>query len=472
MGGGFSGSMLALQLARLPNQELIACDVHLVEPRPVPGPGLAYTARRPEYLLNVRSQFLSAFPDQPDHFLNWLRVTQASACENDFCSRQSYGRYLQQLISQVLEWPSSNGIRCKWHNLTAQAVTVAPDGQSARVKLSSGTEIHSDYVVLALGNFPPPPPTPADLRYLQHPAYHGNPWAQGALREIAADDTVLLIGTGLTAIDVLLGLRADGHRGQITVVSGHGRWPLAYQDEPTPYPSFYAQELAGLSQVADVLKVVRRHVREAERLGIGWQAVIDSLRPDLGRIWAAWPSVEQARFLRHLAGIWSVVRHRSPPQNAQALQQMLDAGLVRVERGRVRAIEPETAGQGLVVTVQAGTQQPARPLTARHVINCTGPLLDYSRIQTPLVVGLREAGHLVPDALRLGIITNECGALLDAQGTASSVLFTLGPSRRPAYFESTAVPELRGQATELAQELGRRLLKGTESSFSSSEEKS
>ncbi len=449
--------MLALQLARLPNQELFACDVHLVEPRPVPGPGLAYTARRPEYLLNVRSKSLSAFPDQPDHFVNWLRVTQSDECENGFCSRQSYGRYLQQLISQVLEWPSSNGIRCKWHNMTAQAVTVAPDGQSARVKLSSGTEIHSDYVVLALGNFPPLPPTGPDLRYLQHPAYHGNPWARGALRDIGADDTVLLIGTGLTAIDVLLGLQADGHRGQITVVSGHGRWPLAHQRQPDSYPSFYATELAGQRRVGDVLNIVRRHVREAQHQGIGWQAVIDSLRPDLGRIWAAWPPVEQARFLRHLAGIWSVVRHRSPPQNANALQQMLDTGLVRMEKGRVRAIAAEP--QELVVTVRNETQQPARPLRAQHVINCTGPLLDYSRIDAPLVTGLREAGYLVPDALRLGIVTDEHGALYNTQGQASAVLFTLGPSRRPAYFESTAVPELRSQATELAQELGHRLLR-------------
>lgn len=448
--------MLALQLARLSNQELIACDVHLVEPRPVPGPGLAYTARRPEYLLNVRSESLSAFPDQPDHFANWLRVTQSEGCENGFCSRQSYGRYLQQLISQVLEWPSSNGIRCTWHNLTAQAVTVAPDGKSARVKLSSGTEIRSDYVVLALGNFPPPPPARTDVRYLQHPAYHANPWARGALREIGADETVLLIGTGLTAIDVLLGLRADGHRGQITVVSRHGRWPVAHQPEPDSYPSFYATELAGLRGVGQVLHVVRRHVREAQRLGISWQAVIDSLRPDLGRIWAAWPLAEQARFLRHLAGIWSVVRHRSPPQNAQAVQHMLATGLVQMEKGRVRNIEP--MAHELVVTVQAGTTQPARRLTASHVINCTGPLLDYSRIDAPLVVGLREAGHLVPDALRLGILTDEHGALHDGQGQASPVLFTLGPSRRPAYFESTAVPELRSQATELARELGRRLL--------------
>ncbi|RSK47786.1 hypothetical protein EI291_14410 [Hymenobacter rigui] len=447
--------MLAVQLARLSGDLPYACDVHLVEPRPVPGPGLAYTARRPEYLLNVRSQFLSAFPDQPDHFQNWLRLTSSEICQQSFCSRQSYGRYMQQLVSQVLEWPSLNGFRFTWHNQTARSVVVQPDSKAATVQLSDGTELLSEYVVLALGNFPPPPPTTRSTEYLAHANFHGNPWAQGALRNIDTHDSVLLIGTGLTAIDVLLGLRADGHQGTVTAVSGHGRWPAAHEFQQTSYPDFYASELAGADTVLAVLQTVRRHVRIAKVQGINWRTVLDTLRPHLGRIWAGWPLPEQARFLRHLAGIWSVVRHRSPPQNASIISEMLQSGQVQSEVGRVRDIVPMT--KNLRVTVQKG-QEPPRQLIARHVIACTGPLLDYSRIQEPLVVGLRTSGNLQPDELHLGIQTDAYGALLNAQGQASEVLFTLGPSRRPAFFESTAVPELREQAVELARELGRRLL--------------
>ncbi|MCA8831219.1 FAD/NAD(P)-binding protein [Hymenobacter pini] len=454
IGGGFSGSMLAVQLARLSGDLPYDCDVHLVEPRPVPGPGLAYTARRPEYLLNVRSQFLSAFPDQPDHFQNWLRVTSPEICQQGFCSRQSYGRYMQQLVSQVLEWPSLNGFRFTWHNQAAKSVEVHPDGSGATVQLLDGTELPSHYVVLALGNFPPPPPTTRSTEYLDHANYHGNPWAQSALRNIGTHDSVLLIGTGLTAIDVLLGLRTDGHQGTVTTVSGHGRWPAAHAFQEASYPDFYATELQGTDTVLAVLQVVRKHVRTAEAQGINWRTVLDTLRPHLGAIWAGWPLLEQARFLRHLAGIWSVVRHRSPPQNAATIGEMLRTGQVKPEIGRVRDITPMT--NNLRVTVQKG-QEPPRQLMARHVITCTGPLLDYSRIREPLVVGLRETGHLQPDPLHLGIQTDEHGALLHAQGHASEVLFTLGPSRRPAFFESTAVPELREQAVVLAAELGKRL---------------
>lgn len=454
IGGGFSGSMLAVQLAQLAGQPF-QCDVHLVEPRPAPGPGLAYTARRSEYLLNVPAKALSAFPEQPDHFQNWLRVTGAEeGCQEGFCTRQSYGRYLQQLVSQVLEWPALNGMTCQWHSSSALSVEPDPDGSGAVVRLRNGQLIRSDLVVLALGNFPPAVPTLPPHAYVSHPGYHGSPWASGALSGIKPTDDVLLLGSGLTAVDVLLGLRADGHQGRLLVVSQHGRWPTTACPTAAPYPSFWADELADLTSVGAVLRVVRRHVAAAQARGLPWQPVLDSLRPHLPSIWAGWPLAEQSRFLRHLAGIWSVLRHRSPPGNAAIIGQLLASGRVQQLRGRAREIVP--ADDALRVTVSR-TGQPDQQLTAQHVITCTGPLLDYRRIQEPLVVQLREAGQLIPDPLGLGMLTSADGALLDANGQASEILFTIGPSRRPAYFESTAVPELRAQAVTLARLLGQRL---------------
>ncbi|UOQ52637.1 FAD/NAD(P)-binding protein [Hymenobacter cellulosivorans] len=440
--------MLLVQLAHLPGGPYDV-DVHLVEPRAVPGPGLAYSARRKEYLLNVRAPFLSAFPQEPNHFLNWLAASKTPVCPSDFCSRQTYGKYLQQLTESVLAWPAANGLRFFCHHQKAVAATLTQDGRSATVQLADGHEIRSRRVVLALGNFPPAPDLRLSAEVRRHPGYHSNPWGPQALQNIAPHHSVLLIGSGLTAMDVLLGLAADGHHGPVTVVARSGRWPSVHGPLGQSYLSFYANELAGLTSVAEVVRVVRRHVRQAQQQGQDWRPVIDSLRPDLGRIWQAWPQAEQARFLRHVASIWSVVRHRSPPQNAAAVQRMLDAGIVRMQLGKVTHIE--TAGTDLQVEVTRGKQR--QQVRVQHVISCTGPLLDYSRIPDPLVSSLRAAGHLVPDALHLGITTDEHGALCTAQGQVSDVFYTLGPSRRPAYFESTAVPELRTQAAALAQHL-------------------
>jgi uncharacterized NAD(P)/FAD-binding protein YdhS len=106
---------------------------------------------------------------------------------------------------------------------------------------------------------------------------------------------------------------------------------------------------------------------------------------------------------------------------------------------------------GLIVETSVGTLRVAR------VINCTGPACDYARLDLPLVVQMRRAGWLTPDPLHLGIDTADDGRLLDADGQPVDDLYTLGPLRRPALWESTAIPEIRQQAMELAKLLTRPL---------------
>ncbi|OGX85743.1 FAD/NAD(P)-binding protein [Hymenobacter glacialis] len=451
VGGGFAGTALALQLRRQP--ALAQAEIHLIEPRAVPGPGLAYTARRPEYLLNVRPGSLSLYPDAPQHFADWLRLQPESAAGvPEFAARTTYGRYLHEELTAVLADAGGGAAGVQWHQTTAVAAPLRSGGRR-EVVLADGTTLLSNFVVLALGNYPPPPPAAPDYRYLHHPAYHADPWATGNLRRIGPDDDVLLIGSGLTAVDVLLALRQDGHRAPITVVARHGRWPKAHGPVGVSYPNFYP-ELAAETTVSGVLAVFRRHLRTAAAQGIDWRPVLDSLRPDLGRIWAAWPLCEQRRFLRHLVGLWAVARHRSPPGNAEAVEALTAAGLVQLHVGTVREIIPD--GDGLRVRVRPH-DAPGSWHVARHVVCCAGPLLDYGRIADPLVMSLRDAGHLSPDCLRLGLQTDAHGALRGADGVVSTTLFTLGPSRRPAYFESTAVPELRQQAADLAAEIARRV---------------
>lgn len=458
IGGGVAGSLLALQLTRLPGGPW-PLDVTVVEPRPRLGPGTAYATERPEWLLNVRSAGLSALPNEPDHFAQWLQHAGLADCPNGFCSRQTYGRYLETLLEPALAAPAANGVRLRWLNTRAVAAEpLSGPGPALRVRLADATSLDAHTVVLALGNFAPAPPVQPAADYAQHPRFHANPWLPGALRRIGPDDSVLLIGTGLTALDVLVALRADGHRGPLQAVSRHGHWPAPHTPAPvTPYPSYYATHLAGLRTVNEVLRVVRQQVSQAEATGYNWRAVLDALRPDLGRIWAAWPLAERRRFLRHLATRWSNLRHRNPPRNAAVLEELLSSGRLQVQHGRVRQIQPRGDAQ---LAVRLTRHYVSTELTADHVVLCTGPQLDYAQLDDPLVLSLRQAGLLLPDALHLGISTTAEGALLAASGAASDCLFTLGASLRPLWFESTAVPELRQQAATLAALLGQRLANG------------
>ena len=67
IGGGFSGTALAVQLLRRSGG-----PVTLIERSGAWGPGLAYGTRCDRHLLNVRAERMSLFPDDPDHFTRWL----------------------------------------------------------------------------------------------------------------------------------------------------------------------------------------------------------------------------------------------------------------------------------------------------------------------------------------------------------------------------------------------------------------
>jgi uncharacterized NAD(P)/FAD-binding protein YdhS len=454
IGGGFAGTALALHLTRQPGP--LPLEVALIEPRSVPGPGLAYSAPWPELLLNVRPHNLSVWADQPAHFAEWLaQQPEAASSLPEFAPRATYGRYLAQELAAALATPATNGVRLRHYATTAVAAPLLPDGRRA-VQLADGRTLPSYATVLALGNFPPAPPTApgTDQRYLLHPGYHADPWAPGTLASIGPAEPVLLIGAGLTTVDMLLALRAQGHSALVQVVARRGRWPAAHGPASLPsYPDFYP-ELAAETTVTGVLRHLRQHLTMATAQNLDWRPVLDALRPNLGRIWAAWPLAEQRRFLRHLAGRWTQARHRMVPGAAALLADMQASGHLRTQPGRVVEIEP--AGSGLRVGV-AQPGQAKQWLAAPHVVCCAGPLLDYSRLAVPLVQQLRASGCLTPDVLRLGIATDDNGALLGADGHPSAGgLFTLGATRRPAYFESTAVPELRQQAAALAEVLARR----------------
>ncbi|MFN3432504.1 MAG: FAD/NAD(P)-binding protein, partial [Candidatus Sericytochromatia bacterium] len=69
LGGGFSGTMVAANLLRRASGPL---TVAVVERREALGRGVAYSTTESCHLLNVPAGAMSAWPDEPGHFLDWL----------------------------------------------------------------------------------------------------------------------------------------------------------------------------------------------------------------------------------------------------------------------------------------------------------------------------------------------------------------------------------------------------------------
>jgi uncharacterized NAD(P)/FAD-binding protein YdhS len=89
-------------------------------------------------------------------------------------------------------------------------------------------------------------------------------------------------------------------------------------------------------------------------------------------------------------------------------------------------------------------------LRVTQVINCTGPEVDCRKIENPLLTNLLRQKLVHPDPLFMGLDVAWDGAVIGAYGEASDFLYTIGPSRKGSLWETTAVPEIRVQAAQLA----------------------
>jgi len=438
IGGGFSGAMLAVRLLPAPEGRV---SVTFIERSAQAGRGVAYATRCDGHLLNVRARNMSAYPEAPDHFVKWAQQNHSSCVRpDDYLPRPVYGAYIESQFREAAR-SHADQLRC----IQDEAISITPVGSATEIGLASGQAIVADKVVLALGHFPP-----ADLalpgRGSKDSRFLANPWAENSLADPGLLNSVLLIGSGLTSVDVAIELRARGFNGTIHILSRRGLLPQSHKIV-APSPVAWNEDCPRTAR--ELLRLIRSRVEAAGRQGSDWRAVIDSLRPFTQEIWRSFPLQEQKRFLRHLRAYWDVHRHRVDGRIGDQLASQLRNGQIRAHAGRITECREDNSG------VHVAYRDRKNGLISRfsvdYVINCTGPESDYRKVGNPLLSDLFAKKLARPDQLSLGLDVADDGALLDALGEPSNSLYTLGPLRKGLLWESIAVPELRVQVSEMAK---------------------
>lgn len=422
VGGGFSGAMLAARLAEA------GVASTLIDRTGGFGLGVAYGAAEPWHRLNVRSARMSALADRPDDFVDWLKIhAPGEADPLGFAPRPLYGRYVQDRLA---------GVQTARPGLIDTVVGAVTELAADAAILADGRRIGARALVLATGNPPPRTAEPA------HPGVIADPWRPGALDEVRPSDQVLLLGSGLTMIDVALSLEARGWLGRATALSRRGVSPRRHGPQPDPAAPTDPRLAAGpLSRRL----AVARDLAEAA----GWRPIMEALRPTAAELWRDLPGPERRRALRHLRPWWDVHRHRLAPQVHDPVQALIDADRLEVVAGRLISVQP---GHGVLsVTWRARGQAAARTLTADRLIDCTGPGHDPARDR--LTAPLLAAGEARLDASGLGLDLDGEGRLIGADGRPRPRLFALGPPACGAYWETIAVPDIRLRIERMVQVL-------------------
>jgi uncharacterized NAD(P)/FAD-binding protein YdhS len=411
VGAGYSGTIAAVELARAAP----GADIILIEKSGRFAQGAAYGTTSPGHLLNVRARNMSALAGEPGHFAAWAAGQGHGA--DDYVPRRDYRRYLASLLDRAADVT----------RVTGEAIAV----EEGAVRLASGELIHCDAVVIAGGNYPSRLPAAFGAQAIHDP---WGPEGAARLAEAAArGGELLLVGTGLTMVDMAVSLEEAGFSGRILAASRRGLVPRAHISPAAPPLDWQPPARLG---------ALVRAVRAREP----WRASVDGLRPHSVALWQGLTEAERRRFLRHLRPWWDVHRHRIAPRVAARIEAMRASGRLDVAAARVARVEGEW-----VTLARRGGGEIRRRFDA--VVNCTGPEGDIGRIGDPLIRSLLASGRARADSLGLGLDVDRDSRL--AGSGASPALYALGPLTKGAFWEIVAVPDIRGQAAGVAQAIAR-----------------
>ena len=450
LGGGFSGAMTAAQLLR----HGFNVRVVLIERRGTVGEGLAYGTREAEHLLNVPAGRMSAWPDRPNDFLEWATRRDASVRPGDFLPRRWYGEYLRETLHGT-----ASGSHAKLEVLLEEARRVArhPAG-GWMVHFEHGPPLRADDVVLAIGHRPPSDP----LRTLwtgPRDRFLADPWQPFDIRAIPPDESVAILGSGLTAVDTVLSLVHGRRSAPIVLISRNGLLPHSHALAPVPAAELgpFVEELfeADSSLRASTLaRAIHRRARRHVAEGGDWRAIVDGLRPHTAKLWQSLSDRERTKFLARLRPYWEIHRHRMAPWIAERLSELRREGTVLLQPGQVVAADATPAG----VRIDVRPRGADRTLSATYhwVINCTGPAPSNRAEASPVIGSLLVHGWVRRDPLSLGLDATSDGQSIAADGTVVPDLLVVGTLRKPLLWESTAVPELRQQAAQVAERILQR----------------
>lgn len=437
VGGGFAGAAVVSHVAARATTPL---HIVLYEPAERLGRGVAYGASGEHLLLNVAAGRLSLWPDKPGDFASWCGATGRPVAPGDFLPRGWFGEYAESAMTATLR----NASRLvSFEHLRAEATGVRVGEDGALVVMDRvGGERGVSHVVLALGNGPPKVP-PVFRGLVGDSRLVVDPFKPGAVGGVArAARRVLLVGVGLTMIDVALTLEREGFAGKIVAVSRRGVLPCAHGASNASEHAVWAAALDG-----DDLRRIARAVRTRGRAH-EWRGVIDAMRPHTGRLWRAMNEVDRARFLDRLAVYWDAHRHRCPPSSAARVEAMRRRGALRV--GAVEILSVHAAGETIDVAVREKRSGAVAHEPFDAVVLCTGPNPDIHARRSALIDSLRAAGLLCADRHGLGVACDTDGRLLGADGAPSAAVSAIGPLRKGEAWESTAAPEIAAQAEALA----------------------
>ena len=440
IGGGFSGAMLARHLLNS-KQNL---EIYIFNNDAKFGRGIAYQAQIDSLLLNVPAGKMSAYSNQPDHFVDWLnKKNKKSKDEFDqkFVARNEYGCYLSEIWEETKQLAAISDHRIT--PIIGKVLQIIPKDGVLELKTNE-LKLSLDFCVLACGNSLPTHPKTIAEKDFNSIRYSGNPW-RIKVEEIQSDKEVLLLGAGLTMVDAIQVLRANGFIGKINCISPHGFKILPHEKTSKELQS----ELKYIKTPIRLFEILKLFHQEMRLHPTKSADLVSLLRAKSGAIWSNFTHEERDFFMRHLRHKWGVARHRIPPESYAILQDEIKGRSLQISAGKITAMNFQESS--VLVEYEERRSKKKRSLLVQHVINCTGPASDITVPNDGILNSLYQNGIIQADPLFLGIKTDIKNYQIYSE--ENYPIYALGNLLKGELWETTAINELRIQCEELAQVL-------------------
>ncbi|WP_346137278.1 FAD/NAD(P)-binding protein [Lentzea roselyniae] len=476
IGGGPSAACVVAAMAYRIAPE-IPINVTVFEPGPNLWRGRVFQPDGDEVLANVPMEDMSAVAWDPEHGVRWFHENGLGdlAADTTVPRRHQVGRYLEDTAEQAIA-----AMRAAGSNVEIRTSTVTSLEMDEGKFWTHGDDWKAgsfDQVVLCLGATP----SYDHYKLSSSAGYIADAYPlREALIDVPEQASVGIVGSGLTAIDVVMGLRARGHRGPITLGSRNGHLPsvrqrparhklqhltvrrieevtaanggLSFDDvvelakaELVAVGTSIAKIAADFSCTTPAVTRLRNDlVRAMEDRDPGWPVLRDGMVA-CGQ--DAWYLLSDADKMRVRAWHQTLMRHccPMPPANAALLLNMFHSGQLAITGG-VRSILPRSTG-GFDIDAE-------RPAVVDVVISASTPAKhEIPPAARPLVASMESQGLVAAHpfgGVRVDRITSR---LVSRRGVADSKLHALGDLTNGAYLFTFGMPVLAARADCIAMDI-------------------
>jgi uncharacterized NAD(P)/FAD-binding protein YdhS len=397
--------------------------------------GSAFSSFSPHYILNVPMEKMSAFSNQPQDFCEFLKKKYPEIFkeigENGFAPRRIYGEYLEAITQKSFVEARQNNIEVEF--VEDEVIEILPCERilkqiqddvilhrhpelvsgSSVITTKSNNSFQANEILIATSfkqsNLPFDLNSPNLVKQIWDfpKTFHEKNFT---------NETICLIGSGLTTVDVIVGLKKKNFSGKIIIISRRGNLPKKHLIKSSEKSSYFIDAEDAKKGALFLCLKIRNFLKSNSQFDL--RNIINSIRSTTDKIWHNLDEKNKKLFFR-LMPYWNIFRHRAPISSIELIEEMIAAGQIEIVEGGVKKCQK----LGDKISVQTKFAE----FEVDYLVNCLG--FEFNARKYPLLNQMIELGLLQQDFMMVR--------------SNNDKVHLLGGLNIGRDFECTAVPDLR-----------------------------